>query len=83
MRPETIKRSSGQYSLKSAPPIPPVPGSSQGFVARVPAQPIDEQCRQVAQIIDLAFDTLGAHYLEVFVSAAPIDAHEPLKHLLV
>ena len=46
----------------------------QGYFAEVPAQPLDEQSRLIEQLIGLAFDTLGARYLELRVSGVALDA---------
>jgi hypothetical protein len=40
------------------------------YYAEVPATPIDEQSRQVSQLIDLAFDMLGVYHLDVRVIGA-------------
>ena len=42
----------------------------QSYYAEVPAQPLDEQCRLIEQLIGLAFDTLGVCHLDVRVIAA-------------
>ena len=37
------------------------------YRVEIPAAALDEQCRQIEQVIQFALDTLGAHHLDVRV----------------